>query len=120
MQPIQIAEANKARGNEVARRTRAAIEEMRTGGERISFYSVAKRAQVARSTLYRRPDLRRLVEGARGEGAAAIAGEPDAASDVERLEGELARVRRERDELREAMGAMRPVRYHLVSFDMAA
>ena len=120
MQPIQIAEANKARGNEVARRTRAAVEEMLAGGERISFYSVAKRAQVSRSTLYRRPDLRRLVEGARGGGEAAIADGLGAASDIERLEGELARVRRERDELREAMGAMRPIRYHLVSFGAAA
>ena len=120
MQPIQIAEANKARGNEVARRTKVAIEEMLVGGERISFYSVAKRAQVARSTLYRRPDLRRLIEGARGGETAAIADEPDVDSDIERLEGELARVLKERDELRETMGALRPIRYHFVSLDTAA
>ena len=93
---------------------------MLAGGERISFYSVAKRAQVARSTLYRRPDLRRLVEGAREGEAAAIADEADAASDIERLEEELACVRRERDRLRKAMDAMQPIRYHLVSFDTAA
>lgn len=120
MQPTQIAEANKARGNEVARRTKVAIEEMLADGEQISFYSVAKRAQVARSTLYRRPDLRHLVESARGGRAAEIADKSDVDSDIERLEEELARVRRERDELREAMDTMQSTHYYFVSLDTAA
>ena len=120
MQPRQIAEVNNARGNEVEHRVKVAIEEMRAGGERISFYSVANRAQVARSTLYRRDDLRRLVEEARGGGAASMPSGFDVVSDIERLEGELARVRRERDELEKAMLAMRPVRYHIVGVDAAA
>ena len=120
MQPSQIVEANGARSDEIARRTMDVIGKMQANGERISFYSVAKRAQVARSTLYRRLDLRRLVEGAREEGVASISNDPDAASDIERLKKELACIRGERDKLLKAMSAIRPVRYHIVDFDAVA
>ena len=116
MQPIQIVEANKVRSDEIARRTIMAIEEMHTSGERISFYSVAKRAQVARSTLYRRSDLRLLVEGVRGGGVVEVC----ALSGIEPLEEELVDVRRERNELRKALDAMRPIRYRFISLDEVA
>lgn len=40
MQPSQIAETNKARSDEIARRTKDAIEKMQANGEKVSFYSV--------------------------------------------------------------------------------
>ena len=120
MQERQIVEANRTRSDEVARRVKVAIEVMQADGERISFYAVAKRAQVARSTLYRRLDLRRLVEGAREERAAMIPGKYDRPSGIGRLEEELADVRRERDELREALDAMRPVRYRFIGLGEVA
>ncbi|WP_373576469.1 hypothetical protein [Parafannyhessea umbonata] len=62
--------------------------------EPVSFYSVAERSAVSRSTLYRRDDLRRLVCAAR-EGATGVAGtrSRDAASEIARLELENARLR---------------------------
>ncbi|MGN0075759.1 MAG: hypothetical protein ACI38Z_02140 [Parafannyhessea sp.] len=62
--------------------------------ELVSFYSVAERSAVSRSTLYRRDDLRRLVCAAR-EGANGVAGtrSRDAASEIARLELENARLR---------------------------
>ncbi len=62
--------------------------------EPVSFYSVAERSAVSRSTLYRRDDLRRLVCAAR-EGANGVAGtrSRDAASEIARLELENARLR---------------------------
>lgn len=46
-------------------RVRWAIGDLRDRGDRVSFYTVAQRAQIARSTLYRRDDLKRLVMSAR-------------------------------------------------------
>lgn len=64
--------------------------------EPVSFYSVAERSAVSRSTLYRRDDLRRLVCAAR-EGATGVAGtrSRDAAAEIARLELENARLRAE-------------------------
>ena len=103
---------NESHRNEVACRTAAAVEEMLANGERISFYSVAKRAQVARSTLYRRSDLRCLVDKARGgKRASALAG-PGPFARLADLEGELACVRRERDWLEKKMRSIRSVEYY--------
>lgn len=43
-----------------------AISSLRRRGARVSFYAVAAESGVARSTLYRCDDLRKLVEDARG------------------------------------------------------
>ena len=42
-----------------------AIASLMSEGKAISFYNVASRAQIARSTLYRRQNLRAMVEKAR-------------------------------------------------------
>lgn len=57
--------ARKRYSEEVAERVRAAIDDICAQGKVPSFYSVASRSHVARSTLYRRSDLRRMVDGAR-------------------------------------------------------
>ena len=120
MQPSQLLKTNKVRSDEIARRAITAIGEMQASGERISFYSVAKRAQVARSTLYRRADLRELVEGARANKGFSLPDATDACSRVAELEEELAYVRRERDEIREAISEMRTVNYYVASLESAA
>lgn len=72
-----LAEARAGRSDAVARDVRRALAELRQRGERASFYAVAKRARVARSTLYRRADLKRLVVAAReGVPAAALSAAP--------------------------------------------
>ena len=58
---------NQDSHDEVVARVRQALSELQAANKRISFYSVAEKAQVARSTLYRCNDLRRLIETARSE-----------------------------------------------------
>ena len=48
-------------------RVRAAIDELVRSGITPSFYAVADLAGVSRSTLYRKPELRRMVEEARDQ-----------------------------------------------------
>ena len=93
---------------------------MLAGGERISFYSVATRAQVARSTLYRRPDLRRLVEDARASERLSSPSAANPPSRIAELESELARVRQERDELKRTILATRPVSYFSTRLEAVA
>lgn len=57
--------ARQAYSQAVALRVRAVLDDMAAQGVVPSFYTVADRACVARSTLYRRPELKRLVAEAR-------------------------------------------------------
>ena len=121
MQPECLAATNCARHADIVRRTISAIEGLRVAGERISFYSVAARAQVSRSTLYRAGDLRELVEAARVGGDLPLRvqpGIPDAR--IAALEDELARVSFERDELKRTLRDISPVHYALVQVAEAA
>ena len=101
MQPDHIIKSNKAHHDHVTECTIAAIANLKARGDRISFYSIAKEAQIARSTLYRRPDLRLLVESARSYQENTETGSPAPQSRVFELEKQLERVSRERDELLE-------------------
>lgn len=69
-----------------------ALDELRSEGSEVSFYSVAERSGVSRSTLYRNPGLRAMVERAR----APIAGRPA----LEELQRRVSALSREVAELR--------------------
>ena len=111
---------NDARRDWVAQRTICAIGEMMDKGERISFYSVAKRAQIARSTLYRRGDLRSLVERARAGEESLPMLDPSHPARVGELESELALVKQERDKLKRLLGESSLTSYCLVEFSAMA
>lgn len=95
-----------------------AVAELLVQHEPVSFYSVAERSAVSRSTLYRRDDLRRLVCRAR-EGELGASGSSDAASEIARLElenaelrCELARMRHEEELWQKDWRASRQLREH--------
>jgi hypothetical protein len=54
----------------------AACAELAAAGQPVTFTQVAARAQLSRTTLYRRPDLRAVIDDhrARGSGASTTAG----------------------------------------------
>lgn len=60
-----LREQREAQMEGTAARVASAIDDLLAEGSAVSFYSVAERAKVARSTLYRRPELRAAVEDAR-------------------------------------------------------
>lgn len=64
-----LAENRRVASKEMHERVRAAIDELMRSGITPSFYAVADLAGVSRSTLYRRPELRRMVEEARDQAA---------------------------------------------------
>lgn len=81
---------------------RDAIASLLAEGKTPSFYKVADRAQIARSSLYRKQNLRQLVEDARkGYG---IGG--NSASSYDRLVQENESLKREVRALRREMEAM--------------
>ena len=88
-------ERREAQMERTAARVASAIDGLLAEGSAVSFYSVAERAQVARSTLYRRPELRAAVEGARSASAA----EPIRDDGQTGLAREVAELRRKVDEL---------------------
>ena len=65
--PQVLSASRQARSQEVQQRVRDAVASLAEEGRVPSFYQVAQRAQVSRSTLYRNPVLRGLVEHARAE-----------------------------------------------------
>ena len=67
--PQVLSVSRQARSREVQQRVRDAVASLAEEGRRPSFYQVAQRAGVSRSTLYRNPALRELVEHARTEAA---------------------------------------------------
>ena len=107
--------ASGARGSSLKARVQAAVNDLAAEGKIPSFYQVAQRVGVARSTLYRRADLKAVVvQGRRAAadagGAAGRAGPAASCSDVgacaaddraERaaLEAALETLRKERDAL---------------------
>lgn len=97
-----IESARKARSDDMTARVSDAVEALMAEGAPVSFYTVAGRAQVARSTLYRRPDLRAVVEAARE--AASV--EPMRVEEQERLAREVWLLRRKVDELSTLLPAM--------------
>lgn len=118
-------EIRQRNSEEIAERVERSIASLLTQGRTPSFYSVAAAAEIARSTLYRRDDLRELVVRAR-EGAAGHRGipedpQPGCAKELlgenERLRGELARVREElertRADLRQARDELSALRSKL-------
>ena len=88
-------ERREAQMEGTATRVVSAIDGLLAEGSSVSFYSVAERAKVARSTLYRRPELRAAVEGARSTATV----EPIRANDQTGLAREVAELRRKVDEL---------------------
>lgn len=100
MQPKCLIAANESQHSEIVKRTKAAIRELVEAGKRITFYNVAEKAQVSRSTLYRCDDLRILVEEARAKTAPRDASNNTLETRVAELEQELAKVTFERDLLR--------------------
>ena len=120
MQLDHIEAINTTRHDEVTRRTICAILELLKTGETISFYSVAKRAQVARSTLYRRDDLKRIVMEARDSSTPPAAQELEILVKIAELEKELAQVKLERDELEKELRSVSTVGYFLASIESAA
>ncbi|NCA31672.1 hypothetical protein [Adlercreutzia muris] len=107
--------ASGARGSSLKARVQAAVNDLAAEGKTPSFYQVAQRVGVARSTLYRRADLKAVVvQGRRaavdGGGAAGRAGPAESCGDVgaytaddraERaaLEAALEALQKERDAL---------------------
>lgn len=77
---------------------RSAIASLLSEGETPSFYKVAERAQIARSSLYRKPNLRKLVEAARkghGIGGQSAPGYEELVHENESLRREIRQLRRE-------------------------
>lgn len=100
IEPIMA--AREEYGREMERRVRSAIEGLVAQGKAPSFYAVADAAHVARSTLYRKGELKKLVDQARKS----FVEQPSATGRSEELErenallrDELRHVSRERDEL---------------------
>ena len=90
-----LREQREAQMEGTAARVVSAIDGLLAEGSAVSFYSVAERAKVARSTLYRRPELRAAVEGARS----ASATEPMQAEEQTGLAREVTELRRKVEEL---------------------
>ena len=54
-------------------RIKAACAELAAAGQPVTFTQVAARTQLSRTTLYRRPDFRAVIDDARGRSASTIA-----------------------------------------------
>ncbi|WP_160306946.1 DUF6262 family protein [Adlercreutzia caecimuris] len=85
--PQVLSVSRQARSREVQQRVRDAVASLAEEGRRPSFYQVAQRAGVSRSTLYRNPALRELVEHARTEAAGRLG---EASSRVKKEGGSFA------------------------------
>ena len=62
MSPEPLRNAARRRSADAVARARAAIEELASSGEQVSFQAVARRAGVSRQWLYTRPELRAEIE----------------------------------------------------------
>lgn len=99
---VSISIARKANSRDIERRVRIAIDELALQGKVLSFYAIADAAHVARSTLYRKADLKELVAKARSAQVepSTMAEELESLRrETAALHGELKRMRRKRDEL---------------------
>ena len=91
-------------------RVEAACAELAAAGQPVTFGEVAARAQISRTTLYRRADLRAVVEEhrARGRDASTLTGLAVQIDQLRRsLEAVAARVRRHEEKLRRLERARR-------------
>lgn len=88
---------------------RAAIASIAQEGMTPSFYNVAQRAQIARSTLYRKQALRALVESARDQANGAKRSRIDPYA---KLLEENARLRHEVSQLREEVERLSRASYN--------
>ena len=84
-------------------RVEAACTELAAAGQPVTFGQVAARAQISRTTLYRRADLRAVVEEhrARGRDATTLSGLAIQIDQLRRsLEAVAAKVRRQEETIR--------------------
>ena len=84
-------------------RTEAACAELAAAGQPVTFREVAARAQISRTTLYRRADLRAVIEEhrARGQDATTLTGLTVQVDQLRRsLEAVAAKVRRHEETIR--------------------
>ena len=91
-------------------RVEAACAELAAAGQPVTFAEVAARARISRTTLYRRPDLRALVDEhrARGRDATALTGLTVQIDQLRlSLEAIAANVRRHEEQLRRLERARR-------------
>lgn len=86
-----LGELRAANAMRMERAVRCAISSLVQEGKTLSFYNVAARSQVARSTLYRRQALRSLVEAARARASS----QPPQVDPYAHLLEENARLRQE-------------------------
>ncbi len=91
-------------------RVETACAELAAAGQPVTFAEVAARAQISRTTLYRRPDLRAVVEEHRtqGQDASTLTGLSVQIDQLRRsLEAVAARVRHHEEKLRRLERARR-------------
>jgi hypothetical protein len=91
-------------------RVETACTELAAAGRPVTFGEVAARAQISRTTLYRRPDLRAVVEEhrTRGQDASTLTGLSVQIDQLRRsLEAVAARVRHHEEKLRRLERARR-------------
>lgn len=122
MQPIDLENANNNRHNRIVSQVEDAIERLLAQSKNVSFYSVAKEAGVARSTLYRVSELRNLVENARSFNTNGIPQTPSKAQLLQRiseLETELTHVQRRVEDMRNA-GRFDLSQYEIVRLESVA
>ena len=92
-------------------RTEAACAELAAAGQPVTFTEVAARARISRTTLYRRADLRAVIEEhqARGQDASTLTGLTIQIDQLRRsLEALAAKVRRHEETIRRLEYARKP------------
>ncbi len=91
-------------------RVEAACAELAAAGRPVTFREVAARAQISRTSLYRRPDLRAVIEEhrTRGQDATTLTGLAVQIDQLRRsLEAVAAKVRRHEETIRRLERARR-------------
>jgi AcrR family transcriptional regulator len=94
-------------------RIEAACAELAAAGKPITFKEIAARAEISRTTLYRRPDLRAVIDEhrARGQDASTLTGLAVQIDQLRRsLEAVAAKVRRHEETIRRLERARRQPR----------
>ncbi|HJF65420.1 MAG TPA: DUF6262 family protein [Slackia equolifaciens] len=114
---IHALDAERRRASEeIADRVRLAVAALLAEGRMPSFYAVADVAGVARSTLYRRDDLKEIIVRAR-EGASLLAGscESPQAVYISQLLEESERLRSELGEVRDELSRLKDERIAILN-----
>ncbi|MGH3122851.1 MAG: hypothetical protein ACRDND_17770 [Streptosporangiaceae bacterium] len=91
-------------------RVETACAQLATAGHPVTFAGVAARAEISRTTLYRRPGLRTVIEEhrARGKDASTLTGLTTQLDQMRRsLEAVAAKVRRQEETIRRLERARR-------------